>query len=279
MWQAWHSDHVRTRPDVVAHRGASAVEAEHTLTAYLRALDDGADGLECDVRLTRDGVLVCVHDRRVDRTSSGRGVVSTLELADLSELDFGSWRNDDEDEPDPLLTANWEAPDFDRTSVLTLERLLEMVVSVDRGVRLAIETKHPTRYAGLVESTLVETLARFDLAGGAGNGKHAVQVMSFAPLGLRRIRQLAPDLPTVHLMKRVPLRHRDGSVSVSATIAGPSLEGVKAFPQYVERAHARGHEVHVWTVDKPEDVEAMVALGVDVLITNEPAAVLAQLSR
>ncbi len=269
---------MRTRPDVVAHRGASAVEAEHTLAAYRRALEDGADGVECDVRLTRDGILVCVHDRRVDRTSSGRGVVSTLELADLSELDFGSWRRRMEaEEPDPLLTANWEAPDLDRTSVLTLARLLEMVGTVDREVVIAIETKHPTRYAGLVESTLIETLDRFGLAGGEGNGKDRVQVMSFAPTGLRRINALSPDLPTVHLMKRLPLRHRDGSISLSATIAGPSLEAVKAYPAYVERAHARGHEVHVWTVDKPDDVDAMVALGVDVLITNEPAAVLAHL--
>jgi glycerophosphoryl diester phosphodiesterase len=270
---------VHSRPDVVAHRGASAVEAEHTLAAYRRALDDGADGVECDVRLTRDGVLVCVHDRRVNRTSSGRGVVSTLELADLSELDFGSWRRRMEaEEPDPLLTANWEAPDLDRTSVLTLERLLETVSSVDRSVLLAIETKHPTRYAGLVESTLIETLRRFGLANERGNGKDRVQVMSFAPIGLRRIKTLAPDLPTVHLMKRIPLRHRDGSISVSATIAGPSLEAVKAFPSYVERAHARGHEVHVWTVDRPSDVDAMVALGVDVLITNQPADVLAHLN-
>jgi glycerophosphoryl diester phosphodiesterase len=269
---------VRNGPDVVAHRGASAVEAEHTLAAYRRALDDGADGVECDVRLTADGVLVCVHDRRVDRTSSGRGVVSTLELAELSELDFGSWRRDPDDDADPLLTASWEAPDLDRTGVLTLERLLEMVTSVGRGVRLAIETKHPTRYAGLVESTLVDTLGRFGLAGGDGNGKDRVQVMSFAPTGLRRIKALAPDLPTVHLMKRVPLRHRDGSVSQSATIAGPSLEGLKAFPGYVARAHDRGHEVHVWTVDRPEDVDEMVALGVDVIITNQPAAVLARLN-
>jgi glycerophosphoryl diester phosphodiesterase len=270
---------VRARPYVVAHRGASADEAEHTLAAYRRALDDGADGVECDVRLTRDGVLVCVHDRRVDRTSSGRGVVSTLELADLSELDFGSWRNGHGlDEPDQLLSANWEAPDLDRTSVLTLERLLEMVASVDRPVRVAIETKHPTRYAGLVEFTLVETLKRFDLATAAGNGKDRVQVMSFAPIGLRRVRLLAPDLPTVHLMKRVPLRLRDGGISASATIAGPSIEGVKAFPPYVARAHERGTEVHVWTVDQPADVDAMVDLGVDVIITNQPAAVLARLA-
>src|SRR5437763_495487 len=111
---------VTTRPQVVAHRGASEDEAEHTLAAYRRALEDGADGLECDVRLTRDGVLVCVHDRRIDRTSSGRGVVSTLELSDLADLDFGAWHRAS------ALAAD-EAPDWDRTSVLTLERLLEAV--------------------------------------------------------------------------------------------------------------------------------------------------------
>jgi glycerophosphoryl diester phosphodiesterase len=268
---------------VVAHRGASAIEAEHTLAAYKRALADGADGLECDVRLTRDGVLVCVHDRRVDRTSSGRGVVSTLELADLHELDFGSWRSadkgDDFEPPDPLLTASWEAPDLDRTGVLTLERLLEVVVDGTRPVQLAIETKHPTRYAGLVEQRLVQLLARFGLTGGPGAARDSVRVMSFAPLGLRRVRQLAPDLPTVHLMKRIPLRYRDGTVSASASIAGPSLEGIKAFPAYVERAHANGHQVHVWTVDRPEDVDLMLRLGVDVIITNEPGIVLSHLDR
>jgi glycerophosphoryl diester phosphodiesterase len=270
---------VHKRPAVVAHRGSSAVEAEHTLAAYRRALDDGADGVECDVRLTRDGVLVCVHDRTINRTSSGRGVVSTLELSDLSELDFGKWhRGANGDEPDPLLTANWEAPDVDRSSVLTLRRLLEMVSEVDRTVRLAIETKHPTRYAGLVESTLVEELEQFGLTAADGNGKDRVQVMSFAPSGLRRIRQLAPDVPTVHLMKRVPMRHRDGTMSPSASIAGPSVEALKVFPEYVERAHAHGAEVHVWTVDHPDDIWFMVGLGVDVIITNEPAAVLAQLA-
>ncbi len=270
---------MNARPQVVAHRGASAIEAEHTLAAYRRALADGADGLECDVRLTRDGVLVCVHDRRVDRTSSGRGVVSTLELADLHELDFASWRDGDVEPPDPLLTAGWEAPDFDRTGVLTLERLLEVVTAIDRPVQLAIETKHPTRYAGLVELKLVQLLDRFNLASAPGTMKDAVRVMSFAPTGLRRIRQLAPELPTVHLMKRIPLRYRDGTVSASATIAGPSIEGIKAFPAYVERAHANGYEVHVWTVDAAADVDLMVGLGVDVIITNQPDSVVARVNR
>lgn len=250
---------------MVAHRGASADVAEHTLAAYRKAIDDGADGLECDIRLTRDGVPVCVHDRRVDRTSTGTGVVSTLELADLHELDFGSWRGD-------LMS---EQPDLDLSAVLTLKRLLDMVVEAGRPVELAIETKHPTRYAGLVELAVVTLLQQYELT--EPGSAVSARVMSFAATGLRRIRLLAPTLPTVHLMKRVPLRHRDGSVSSSADIAGPSLAALRALPSYVDRAHASGHEVHVWTVDEPADVEFVVGLGVDVIITNRPAEVRAML--
>jgi len=80
---------VSSAPQVVAHRGASEDEPEHTLAAYVAAVAAGADALECDVRLTADGHLVCVHDRRVDRTSNGRGVVSGLELAQLEGMDWG----------------------------------------------------------------------------------------------------------------------------------------------------------------------------------------------
>src|SRR3546814_15793085 len=76
-------------PFVVAHRGASAARPEHTLAAYELALEEGADGLECDVRLTRDGHLVCVHDRKVDRTSSGTGIVSEMTLDSLTALEIG----------------------------------------------------------------------------------------------------------------------------------------------------------------------------------------------
>ena len=77
-------------PFVVAHRGASAERPEHTLAAYELALKEGADGVECDVRFIRDGYLVCVYDRWVDRTSNGIGLVSEMILAQLRELDFGA---------------------------------------------------------------------------------------------------------------------------------------------------------------------------------------------
>jgi glycerophosphoryl diester phosphodiesterase len=261
---------------VVAHRGSSGSHPEHTLTAYEKAVQEGADALECDVRLTRDGVLVCVHDRRVDRTSDGRGVVSTLELAELAELDFASWKAR---QADQLLTAGWEEPDLDGSSVLTLERLVQLVTSHALPVELHVETKHPTRYGGLVEKALVDLLERYDLARPASRSVSRVTVMSFAPTSLRRIHAMAPGLPTVYLMSRVPLRYRDGRLPPRVEVAGPSLEVLKAYPQYVERVHEQGNRVHVWTVDSDADIEEVLALGVDAVISNHPGRVLRQLDR
>lgn len=258
---------------VVAHRGSSDDAPEHTLSAYRRAIEEGSDALECDVRLTRDGHLVCVHDRRIDRTSTGRGIVSTLELAELTELDWGSWRDNWEDFEDP------EMPDRDRSQILTLRALLQAVADCGRQVEVAIETKHPTRYAGLVEKRLVELLDEFGWGGPASGESSPVRVMSFSQISLRRVRQLAPGLTTVLLLDRVPLRFRDGSLPPGVRIAGPSIDIVRAHPRYVERVHRRGGSVHVWTVDRLDDVELCVGLGVEAIITNRPRRVLERLGR
>jgi glycerophosphoryl diester phosphodiesterase len=273
--------------EVVAHRGASDDVAEHTLESYLRAVADGADALECDVRLTADGHLVCVHDRRIDRTSNGRGAVSTLELADLHALDFGSWHvgAGDRDAPDVLGAEGAERSDegaerSSRSTVLTLDALLGFVADCGRPVPLAIETKHPTRYAGLVERKLVELLGRHGLTRAPADDEYPrVRVMSFSVFSLRRMRLWAPDVPTVLLMDRVPLRFRDGSLPYYVHAAGPSIDVVRAHPRYVERAHRAGNAVHVWTVDDPEDVELCLDLGVEAIITNRPRQVLTQLGR
>ncbi|MGW2464098.1 glycerophosphodiester phosphodiesterase [Streptomyces argyrophyllae] len=265
---------------VVAHRGASEDAPEHTLAAYRKAIEDGADALECDVRLTADGHLVCVHDRRVNRTSNGRGAVSALELADLAALDFGSWKTREawhgrDEEPD------WEHRPEDReeTSVLTLERLLELVADAGRRVELAIETKHPTRWAGQVEDRLLTLLKRFGLDAPASPDESPVRVMSFSARSLHRVRAVSPTLPTVYLMQFVSPRLRDGRLPAGVRVAGPSIRIVRAHPAYVERLKRAGHEVHVWTVNEPEDVDLCVGLGVDAIITNRPRAVLRRLGR
>jgi glycerophosphoryl diester phosphodiesterase len=255
---------------VVAHRGVSSDLAEHTLAAYRRAVEVGADALECDVRLTADAVLVCVHDRRVDRTSNGRGPVSALELADLAELDFGSWHGRDSERPDMVSEDG---------RVLTLYELLAYVHDCGRPIELAIETKHPTRYAGLVERRLVDTLDRFGWAHPRLGTFSPVRVMSFSWLSLRRMHALAPSIPTVQLLDRVPLRLRDGSLPAHVGIAAPSIEVVRAHPRYVMRAQRAGHPVHVWTVDEPSDIDLCLSLGVDAIITNRPAEVLTQMAR
>lgn len=258
-------------PLVIAHRGASVAAAEHTLGAYRAALEQGADGLECDVRLTADGHLVCVHDRRVDRTSNGRGVVSTLELADLETLDFAAY-HDDWDLDDE------EAPDQNRSTVLTLEALLGLASDFGRRVELAIETKHPTRYAGLVERTLVALLRRHGMAAPHGDDRPHAAVMSFSWLGLRRVRALAPRLPTVLLMERVPVRFRNGTLPLGVGIAGPSIAVVRAHPSYARRVQAQGNRVYVWTVNEPDDVQRCNEAGVDAVITDRPLETRLQLT-
>ncbi|WP_369234693.1 glycerophosphodiester phosphodiesterase [Streptomyces sp. R21] len=267
--------HARQHPiQVVAHRGASEEAPEHTLAAYKKAIEDGADALECDVRLTADGHLVCVHDRRVNRTSNGRGAVSALELADLAALDFSAWRNRDE-------APDWEYGPGDRedTSVLTLERLLELVADAGRRVEMAIETKHPTRWAGQVEERLLHLLKRFGLDAPDSAAESPVRVMSFSARSLHRIRAASPTLPTVYLLQFVSPRLRDGRLPAGVRIAGPSMRIVRSNPGYIERLKRAGHQVHVWTVNEPEDVDLCVELGVDAIITNRPRAVLRQLGR
>ncbi|WP_340377746.1 glycerophosphodiester phosphodiesterase [Streptomyces sp. SS7] len=268
---------------VVAHRGASEEAPEHTLAAYKKAIEDGADALECDVRLTADGHLVCVHDRRVNRTSNGRGAVSALELADLAALDFGSWKTREAREAwharveDP----DWEVRPEDReeTSVLTLERLLELVSDSGRRVELAIETKHPTRWAGQVEERLLILLKRFGLDAPESAAESPVRIMSFSARSLHRVRAAAPLLPTVHLSQFVSPRLRDGRLPSGVGIAGPSIRIVRNHPVYIERLKQAGHQVHVWTVNEPEDVDLCVGLGIDAIITNRPRAVLDRLGR
>ncbi|WP_328720640.1 glycerophosphodiester phosphodiesterase [Streptomyces sp. NBC_00247] len=260
---------------VVAHRGASDDAPEHTLAAYRKAIEDGADALECDVRLTADGQLVCVHDRRVNRTSNGRGAVSALELSELAVLDFGSWK-DREESPD------WDPVPGELTSVLTLERLLELVTEVratGRPLQLAIETKHPTRWAGQVEERLLRLLNEFGLDAPPAEGPSPVRVMSFSARSLHRVRTAAPALPTVYLMQFLTPRLRDGRLPAGARIAGPGIRIVRNHPDYIRRLRRAGHQVHVWTVNEPEDVALCAELGIEAIITNRPKRVLSQLGR
>ncbi len=269
---------------VVAHRGASVDAPEHTLAAYRQAIRLGADAVECDVRMTGDGVLVCVHDRRVDRGSSGRGAVSGLNLVELEGLHFRARGAGALGSPTEFMGEGVSAEEVDKEAgrVLTLDRLLEYVTSTPGQVRLAIETKHPTRHSRRVEVALVETLRRFGLVVGGRpvewSGRPAVRVMSFSSLALRRLRVLAPGLPAVHLVNRIPPRAGGTPPSVVTAVGAP-ISLLRRYPGYVARLHAADKEVHVYTVNEEPDIDLVLSLGVDAVITDRPGEVLRRLGR
>jgi glycerophosphoryl diester phosphodiesterase len=133
--------------------------------------------------------------------------------------------------------------------------------------------------SGQVEERLLHVLKRFGLDSPARAAESPVRVMSFSARSLHRVRSAAPTLPTVYLMQFVSPRLRDGRLPAGIRIAGPSVRIARSHPAYVERLKQAGHQVHVWTVNEPEDVDLCVGLGVDAIITNRPRTVLRQLGR
>lgn len=257
-------------PRVVAHRGASQDLAEHTLGAYLDAIESGADGLECDVRLTADGHLVCFHDRDLRRTGHRQGVVSAMDLAELDQLEFASWKN-------PWADLDDEAPmrDEQLDRVLTLRKLFETVADCGRRVEIAIETKHPTRFAGLVERRLVEELRHFGWHRAGGPAR----VMSFSYTALQRVQRLAPDVPVVMLIEKARHWPMIKPVLEPGWILGPGIVQLTKHPSFGPKLARTGREIHVWTVNTDEQLQLCQDLGVKAVITDRPAYLLEKLGR
>lgn len=239
---------------VVAHRGASHAEPEHTREAYELAVAEGADAFECDVRLTRDGHLVLIHDALIDRTSTGRGAVSRMSLAELDHHRYPLGR-----------TSHPE----DAYRIMTLNALIDIADAGPRPLGLSVETKHPTRDSHRLEDAVIDTLQR----AGRDGADAGVRIMSFSRAALDRARRRSAGIPLVYLFDAPPPHHRDGSLPRGVAIAGPSIQHVRDDPDYVARIHDRGHQIHVWTVDEPRDIELCVSLGVDAIISNRPGVV------
>jgi glycerophosphoryl diester phosphodiesterase len=255
----WAEPVLNGHPFVVAHRGASADRPEHTLAAYDLALREGADGVECDVRLTRDGHLVCVHDRRLDRTSTGAGIVSTMTLAELRELEYGAWH------------SSWR-PDGTHgdTGLLTLDALVALVLDWNRPVKIFIETKHPVRYGALVENKVLALLQRFGIATPASADRSRAVLMSFSATALWRIRRAAPLLPTVLLSRGHRYLGGPTASTVGATAVGPSIATLREHPELVDRAAAQGRALYCWNVDHFQDVRFCRDVGVAWIATHHP---------
>jgi glycerophosphoryl diester phosphodiesterase len=233
-------------PMIVAHRGSSKVFPEHSLAAYEQAITEGADALECDVRLTRDDHLVLMHDATIDRTSNGHGSVSAMTLAELRAFQY----------PSPH-------------EIITLQQLLDLANAAPRPIGLSIETKHPSKDSHRLEDAVCSVLAEY----GRDRADSGVRIMSFSRAGLQRARTCNPRIPLVYLFDEPPASWRNGGLPAGVQIAGPSVAYLRHDPDYVARVHAHGGGVHVWTVDADEDISLCMSLGVDAIITNRPGYV------
>jgi glycerophosphoryl diester phosphodiesterase len=182
-----------------------------------------------------------------------------MTLAQLDRLDAAEWKQH------ALAGALPDSVDRDHTKVLSLRRLFETLRDYDRRIELAIETKHPTRYAGLVEERLVELVREF----GWDRAGSPVRVMSFSGVALNRVEKLAPELPVVLLIEGVSWKVTRAVLS-PGWIAGPGIEELRSKPRLGHRLRRAGHRIVVWTVNAEEDLDYCLDLGVEAVITDRP---------
>ncbi|WP_147104364.1 glycerophosphodiester phosphodiesterase [Nesterenkonia populi] len=278
----------RRRAGIFAHRGASGVFAEHTRAAYLRALEEGADGLEIDVHLTRDGEVVCFHDATLERTTDGRGALAGLTLAQLRTLDVTSWRT-------PDLPREYGSPS---RQLMTLQDTLDVLSHAGRSVHLAVELKHPSPFGHQLEDRVLRVLLAYGWdpeTSTIRSGQHTVEVsfMSFSPGSLRHLGELVPAERLCALLAPVTGHHvrarsaaMRGAVRGSEALvwnrqigmAGPGISYVRAHRAEAKAWIARGARLRVWTVDTQDDAEMLLSLGVQEITTNYPERIIRAVS-
>src|SRR6476620_1204562 len=255
------------RPLVYAHRGASAAFAEHTRAAYLQAIADGADGVECDIHLTRDQHAVLLHDANLDRTSDGTGPVADRTLEELRLLDFCSWKGARIPEEYGALSEQF----------LTLPELLDILRLAGREIGLAIELKHPSPYQLKLEDRVLAVLEAegWDPTTSMLDNIR-VSFMSFSPDSVKHLLQSVPASAICQLVDDVHVEEIREELGLGA-LTGGALSYVRGHARTVRRWLDSGRRFRVWTVDSSDDVDLCRELGIQEITTNRPAEVRAQL--
>ena len=249
---------------VLAHRGASYDAPEHTRPAYDKALRDGTDFLECDLQLTKDEVLVCVHDTTVDRTTGRQhtGRVDSFTLAELRKMDFGSWFN--------TTRPDRARPEYVGQRIVTLEEQLGCYLRTAPRSRFHLETKAPAEYGGKMEPALVQVLRKHRLLDTGDAQTSRVVVQSFDLGSLEAMSKLAPKVPRAYLFAVPSPAVAAGELPEYVDVAAPAAQFLLANPQFPAVVHDKGVEVHTYTVDDRPTMEHLLDLGVDGIFTNRP---------
>ena len=234
-----------THPIVFGHRGACAHAPENTVTSFRLAVEQGADFIELDAKLSKDHQVMVIHDPTVDRTTNGKGKVNELSLAELQKLDAGShFNNKFAGEKIPLLD--------------------EVFKAVGKEIFVNVElTNYSSSNDDLIP--LVADVVK------ANQMEERVLFSSFLPKNLAKIHELVPQAPTAILC----LSGLSGLFSRSFLMTGVSPKAIHPYLSdttagLVEREHKRGRRVHVWTVNEESDMANLLKIGVDGIFTDDP---------
>ena len=220
---------------IYAHRGASADFPEMTAAAYHGAIAQGADGFECDLRLSRDEVPVLWHNASMIERAGHDGLIAELKYAEIKRA---------------------------YPQLLTLDEFLDIAITANKGV--LIETKHPVISGNRVEEIVAERLVDRKIL-----KKIDCSVMSFSWGAIEKLHRINPAIPTTFLMSAKTL-WMQVRFSSARSIA-PGINEVRENPDLIRKIRALGKSTAVWTVDSGSDIELCRDLGVDIAITNTPS--------
>jgi len=239
---------MRTRPMVIAHRGFSGRYPENTLRSFSEALKLPVDAIELDVRQTKDGVLVVIHDETVDRTTNGKGRVRDLTWDEIRELDAGSWKGSE----------------FSGERIPRLEEALQLI---NGQVIVFLEIKEPD-----TSQQVVDTLRQLNVLSW-------VKIGSFHPQAISSVRKLAPEASCSLIgsakvgatdetfAEFVKEALRCGANSITVNYAGLT-------PERIRYCHQRYIFVGTWTVNDAGLAKRMIDMGVDAIASDFPDLVL-----
>ncbi len=228
-------------PAVIAHRGYSGRYPENTMVAFAKALELGVDALEFDLRLTGDGALAVIHDAAVERTSSGKGMVRELTLAQLREFDAGSWFS----------------PTFAGERHPSLQEVLDCAGGL---ARLNVHVKASDKDREIVIPRVVRELE--------SRGLLASAYLASDELTVALARDLDPKVEICNLTVEPADTFIDRSLSIGCRILQPRNRMVTA--PFVEEAHGKSMEVNPFYADEEGEMRRLISLGVDGILTNYP---------
>lgn len=242
------NDIYRDQTLVLAHRGASGYAPMNTIPAFELAVAQGADGIELDVHLSKDGHLIVLHDFTVDHTADGSGRAKDMTLEQLKELDAG---------------AKFDAR-FAGTRIPTLDEVFEAVGAHLRLINVEIKSEDVEQTDG-VEQAVADCIARHSL-------KRSVFVSSFNPYALRRFRSIQPEVAIGCLY----MPDESASLSLMGDTPFEALHPyhVMIDAPYVQNAHQKGLRVNTWTVNDPARAAELARMSVDAIMTDYPDKIL-----